>query len=334
MLHFLKDHARNAAMLCAVAGASLLFLSVAAQNFSLVPENLRTNAGFAAGCFLIAVSLLSTVLLLLFYTCRKGGAAWMLLLLHTGLLVLAASEIVNLYAGKNLILFAKEGMRVQRAFAADESVVDLPFSLELNAFSVDLSAEGGKVANYVSDVVLKSLQNKNSVKTTVSVNHPVSFEEWNIYQYDAGLDDVSNSTVKVELESGKNKKTLSLRLGERRDLSDGSLIAISDFAPALFQREGSDRLYVQKINMMVNPAYLFEYTNVQGKTEKHWVWTRKGLTRIGNMYVRIIDHLNIEYAVFSVTHKPARDFSYLGMILASLGLSGFVLKKGSSRHAL
>ena len=334
MLHFLKDHARNAAMPCAVAGAILLFLSVAAQNFSPVTENLRTNAGFAAGCSLIAVSLFCTVLLLLCHTCRKEAATGLVLLLHAGLLVLAASEIVNLYLGKNLILFAKEGMCVQRAFAADESVVDLPFSLELTDFSVDMSAESGKVGNYVSDVVLKSLQDKKSCKTAVSVNHPVSFEGWNIYQYDAGLDDVANSTVKVELESGKNKQTLSLKLGERRELSDGSLIAISDFAPALFQRDGSDRLYVQKINMMINPAYLFEYTNVQGKTEKHWVWTRKGQTRIGNMYVRIIDHLNIEYAVLSVTNKPARDFSYLGMILASLGLCGFVLRKGSIRHAL
>lgn len=318
-------------LISAFLGAGVLFLSVATVNFSPSPEALSSNLYFAFSCFLILISLLSSIFLITRQKAKKKIDILFLVLLHFGLLTLAASEIFNFYFGKNLFLYVKEGMQVSKAFASDEKIIDLPFSIELKNFYIETKNGNTNVDNYVSDIVINSPEDKAGVALKISVNNPAFFSGWNIYQYDAGIDSVENSPVEVEIEINGQRHNIFMQLEKKVQLPNGLYIQISNFSPALFKNQEDHSLYVKQTEIMINPAYLFEYLSKDNKFTKKWVWQKDGQSVIDDIKVRVIDHRDIEYSVFSVTNKPARSFSYLGMVLASLGLICFSIRKFTAR---
>lgn len=312
----------------------MLFLTAAAFNFSPSMEVLAENPFFTLGCLLIVASLLNSVYIILKQRKSTKKGTLFLVLLHFGLLILVVGEFLNLHFGESLLLYVKEGMRVDKAFAADEKVVDLPFSIELKDFYPETNDGNSKVSNYISNIIITDSRDNSVFKTFVSVNNPVFYGGWYIYQYDAGIDSVENSYIEVELEIDGRQLNLNMQFEKKVRLPNGAVIKISDFAPAVFKRRENNGIYVQKTEIMTNPAYLIEYVTRDNKSTTQWIWAKDGQSDIGDIKICIVGHQNIEYSVFSVTSKPFRHCSYLGMVLASIGLCCFTFCKFSIRNVV
>lgn len=117
---------------------------------------------------------------------------WKALLLHASLVFIVVGAITTHYLGEEAMLSLRVGETKTTAVAEDNTLLQLPFAVTLNKFSVKTYPDGKTHLNYISRI---SIDGGEEVK--VAMNHPHSVQGYSLLQmyYDS---DMQGTTLLVQ----------------------------------------------------------------------------------------------------------------------------------------
>ena len=104
------------------------------------------------------------------------------LLNHVGLLVALVCATLGNPDMKRVKMICTYGQPEWRAIDEQSHVIELPLSVELKKFTMEVYADGRMPKRFASDIQVKT-ESGQTITATVEVNKPAEVEGWKIYQY-------------------------------------------------------------------------------------------------------------------------------------------------------
>ncbi len=162
-------------LLCAAGSVFLAFKgSAAAGALMHHPAALWSAGGFGVVLALLALRALVK---------RR----WRSALFHGAAAYLIAGVLLSANGGASGYIPLSAGDYDTRLYSQDMSraLCDLPFGVAMNRFSIETYPEGMH-RQYLADLTLTSSDGKTELRKTASVNTPVRFQGWTLYQMSYG----------------------------------------------------------------------------------------------------------------------------------------------------
>ncbi len=253
--------------------------------------------------------------------------------IHIGILLLVVGGLVSALFGLKTMAWLEPGDEIDAVdplyFAGgaenpDDQLVDLPYSLRLDDFRIELN-DRGMVKQYVSTVeVIPHEGGGEPFVREISVNHPLRRGGFNFYQasYQASARSVRSLQVSVQDTTGATlMPPRTVELGERFPLPGDGLEAVAQrfVGHAMVGEHG---VYNASFEHR-NPAVLFQVLRGDDELWSQWSFVRFPEMHMGGGHALnlVVDDYEPAYATgLEVTRAPAAWIIWAGIVVTTLGL--------------
>jgi len=258
-----------------------------------------------------------------FYTQRGNYTRLGVYITHFSILFILIGAIIGVQFGFKGFMEIPEGTTTNIVFSDDNREKQLDFSVRCDNFNVEFYGDSDMPKEYRSWLtVIKD--GKETVKKSITVNDPLTYEGITFYQSSYGLTpNALNQGIfifKVIAKDGQSA-VLNLRLGDSFQIPGTGITGkIADFSPALqFNSTGQAFTYAEQMN---NPAAFVDFSESGKRKYSGWIFVRHPETwqlPDGNR-VEFYNFWGVEYTGLQVRKDPGVWVVYLGCIMMSIGL--------------
>lgn len=118
---------------------------------------------------------------------------------HLGIYIVLLFGGVGYADIKKYTMEVSEGTVEWRAYNEDGVLEELPLAIQLNKFEMSFHQGSTEPRSFISDIELYSIDN-HKIKGQISVNNPLKYSQWRIYQYgynSTGIHKISSTFLLV-----------------------------------------------------------------------------------------------------------------------------------------